>query len=415
MSCGGRIYKGGMTTVSIPFNVEGYSNLSISYFTSGDYKITKAEEDLVIADGFITYTFTKEELDVMPDGVLNYLVNYEVEGGKYADGGNTNVYLKTPQDYSATSVTEMVQSAYTEGHEIGYVEGHAQGKQEGEEVGYNEAVSVIRNQSISLSVTANGTYTANTQDSIYFNEVNVNVPQSSGGSVDLSWAGKACAFEGEGWSHLEDPEDEYDYCPFFTLPNFGSFDQLSLDVFIINTYGNPYIMSTQDLDGTRHYLNIRANDSGFTVEYKDEGSPSDHEVHLPCTMYSYSNYHIDITITPQRGNMTIIVVGPDGQGAVSATTTLTQFDPRRPMCINGVRDNDLKIYDFVRGGFMFRNMRIYGTGTLMHNYQWYDGHIVDTISGNDYYGWHYYWDEDEEQWDTEIKYMNGYNDAYGNN
>ena len=122
MTCGGRIYKGGMTTVSIPFNVEGYSNLSISYFTSGDYKITKTEEDLVIADGFITYTFTKEELDVMPDGVLNYLVNYEVDGGKYADGGNTNVYLKTPQDYSATSVTEMVQSAYTEG----FINGKAQ-------------------------------------------------------------------------------------------------------------------------------------------------------------------------------------------------------------------------------------------------------------------------------------------------
>ncbi len=122
MSCGGRIYKGGMTTVSIPFNVEGYSNLSISYFTSGDYKITKTEEDLDIADGFITYTFTKEELDVLPDGVLNYLVNYEVEGGNYADGGNTNVYLKTPKDYSATSVTEMVQSAYTEG----FINGKAQ-------------------------------------------------------------------------------------------------------------------------------------------------------------------------------------------------------------------------------------------------------------------------------------------------
>lgn len=119
MSCGGRIYKGGMTTVSVPFNVEGYSNLSISYFTSGGYKITKTEEDLVIADGFITYTFTKEELDVMPDGVLNYLVNYEVDGGSYADGGNTNVFLKTPKDYSATSVTEMVQSAYTEGYREG--------------------------------------------------------------------------------------------------------------------------------------------------------------------------------------------------------------------------------------------------------------------------------------------------------
>ena len=119
MSCGGRIYKGGMTTISIPFNVEGYSNLSISYFTSGDYKITKTEEDLDISDGFITYTFTKEELDVMPDGVLNYLVNYEVDGGSYADGGNTNVFLKTPKDYSATSVTEMVQSAYTEGYREG--------------------------------------------------------------------------------------------------------------------------------------------------------------------------------------------------------------------------------------------------------------------------------------------------------
>lgn len=220
MSCGGRIYKGGMTTVSVPFNVEGYSNLSISYFTSGDYKITKTEDDLVIEDGFITYTFTKEELDVMPDGVLNYLVNYEVEGGKYADGGNTNVYLKTPQDYSATSVTEMVQSAYTEGHEIGYEEGHAQGKQEGEEVGYNEAVSVIRNQSISLSVSANGVYTANTEDSIYFSEVNVNVPQGSGGTCNLQ-AGELNIDTGWTGSEIVTPSQGYDGFSSFEVSDNG--------------------------------------------------------------------------------------------------------------------------------------------------------------------------------------------------
>lgn len=410
MICSHKIYKGEDVEVSIPFRVEGWSDLRVEYYTDGGYKVTRTADELEIDEYTITAEFSDNDLDLLGDGVLYYSIYYVYDGQDYIKSSNTPYVLKTPKAYSAMTPTDY----YHEGEVVGKAQGYISGYTTGESNGYTHAVSDVRNNAISLSVSANGTYSANTEDSIYFREVNVNVPQSSGGSVDLSWAGKSCAFEGVDWVHGEDPEDEYDYQPFFTLPNIEYFDQLTLDVFILDTNFEYYILSTENLDDTRgSYINIKSKSSGFQIEYRD-GTGGDLEINLPCTMYAHSNYHIEIAMSTSRDNLTAIVVGPDGQNVVSASTLVVGFSPRRVVCINGVYDSDYRIYDYVRGGFMFRNMRVYGTGSLVHNYQWYDGHIVDTISGNAYYGWHYYWDEDEEQWDTEIKYMNGYNDAYKN-
>lgn len=174
MACGGKITKGGGMVVAIPFDATDVENLVVSVYTNGDEKIEKSGDDIRIGDGIIYVDMSKTDVDLLADGVVNYTMDYEIDGVQYSENGGTTNYIKTPKDYSATSITEVVQSAYTEGHEVGY--------QEGEEVGYNDAVSAIRNQSISLSVSANGVYTANTQDSIYFNEVNVNVPQEGSGT-----------------------------------------------------------------------------------------------------------------------------------------------------------------------------------------------------------------------------------------
>ena len=93
MSCGGRIYKGDSITISVPFEVSGYTNLTISYFTVGDYKIIKTQEEVEIADGYITCVFTGQDLDFLPDGVVRYTINYEIENTDYVESTNTNFFF----------------------------------------------------------------------------------------------------------------------------------------------------------------------------------------------------------------------------------------------------------------------------------------------------------------------------------
>jgi hypothetical protein len=212
MSCGGRVTKGGGMVVSIPFDATDVENLVVSVYTNGEDKVEKSGDDITVGEGYIFVQMSKTDVDVLADGVLSYTLNYEMDGVEYAASSQTTNFIKTPKDYSATSVTDLVQSAYTEGH--------AEGKQEGEEVGYDEAVSDIRNQSISLSVTANGTYTANTEDSIYFNEVNVNVPQGSGGTCNLQSGNLSLPPEGVGiWTLY--PEEGYDGFSYFQVVDNG--------------------------------------------------------------------------------------------------------------------------------------------------------------------------------------------------
>lgn len=61
--------------------------------------------------------------------------------------------------------------SYDEGYREGYQNGYSVGSSEG----YNEAIGVVRNNAIVLDVAENGEYSANTEDSIYFKQVNVNV------------------------------------------------------------------------------------------------------------------------------------------------------------------------------------------------------------------------------------------------
>ena len=284
MACGGRVTKGGGMVVAIPFDATDVENLVVSVYTNGDEKIEKSGDDIRIGEGIIYVDMSKTDVDLLADGVVSYTMDYEIDGVQYSENGGTTNYIKTPKDYSATSITEVVQSAYTEGHEVGYQEGyeagrqeecpecsggtscnlqaksqpidgsgtglwniypdagydgmesvtilddgygeakyeegHAQGKQDGEAVGYDEAVSTIRSQSISLSVSANGTYSANTQDSIYFNEVNVNVPQSSGSSCNLQSGNLSLPPEGVGiWTLY--PEEGYDGFSYFQVVDNG--------------------------------------------------------------------------------------------------------------------------------------------------------------------------------------------------
>lgn len=123
MICGGRAYKGENLEVIVPFNVEDYENFTITFYTTGDYKITKTADEVEIVDGEVRYTFTKDELDVLPDGVLRYTIDYAVDNTDYVQSSNTMIVVKTPAGYSATSVNEMVDAAYESGYTAGYESG----------------------------------------------------------------------------------------------------------------------------------------------------------------------------------------------------------------------------------------------------------------------------------------------------
>lgn len=115
MNCSGRVYKGDLVIVTIPFDVSGYTDLSVSYFTIGDTKIVRDESGLTIEDGFITSYFEGHDLDLLPDGVLRFTLQYKVDDVDFVDSSNTMLYLKTPASYDSITPEDIYQSGYTAG------------------------------------------------------------------------------------------------------------------------------------------------------------------------------------------------------------------------------------------------------------------------------------------------------------
>ena len=140
MNCGGRIYKGEDVSVSIPFNISGYTDLEVSYYTDSEVHIERYEEQLVVEDGFIIAEFDNTDLDLLPDGVLRYTITFKVDGVDYVSSNNTPYYLKTPKDYDAKTAEEVYEDGYesgfTVGHTSGYTDGYAEGEIVGKAAGY---------------------------------------------------------------------------------------------------------------------------------------------------------------------------------------------------------------------------------------------------------------------------------------
>lgn len=187
MSCGGRVYKGDTILVSIPFDISGYTDLVVSYFTVGDTKIVRTESELDVEDGYITVQFSGHDLDILPDGVLRYTVEYAVDNTDYVESTNTMLYLKTPASYSA--VTEEViyeegfESGYTKGvgeceeiaeeaYDNGYASGRTDGVVSGYSAGFIAGVDNQRGRLVATAITANGLY----ERTDGFNSIDVQVP-----------------------------------------------------------------------------------------------------------------------------------------------------------------------------------------------------------------------------------------------
>ena len=108
MSCAGRVYKGEGLDVVIPFPYGDVDSVTVILYTSGEYSIEKIAPAI---DGEVSVSLTKEEVDLLPDGVLRYTMEWD--GNSVTS--NTMDYIKTPVGYSAVTIEEVYESGYTAG------------------------------------------------------------------------------------------------------------------------------------------------------------------------------------------------------------------------------------------------------------------------------------------------------------
>lgn len=219
MSCGGRVYKGDTITISVPFNVEDFTNLTITYTTIGDEKIVLTEEDLEIEDGFITHTFLPGEIDILADGVIYYTVSYEADGVDYLESTNTNLYLKTPAGYSGKTAEDYYQEGYQDGLEdcSGYTPTDCSSAiTEAYQSGYTAGVNQERSYLTGITITQNGLYLKALGG---YNNILVSVPQS-GSSCNLQELSRGIDAEDVGIWIIE-PDAGYDGMSRVTIMDNG--------------------------------------------------------------------------------------------------------------------------------------------------------------------------------------------------
>ena len=145
MYCSRKLFKGNSYEICLPLVDSGVT--MVRFYTTGSVIVEKEPE---IVDDHMCFTFTEEELAVLPDGVLRMEVVTEYE----TIDTNTPYVISTPGDYSGTTLDEMLddayQSGYTEGqedctggtcewaYESGYTSGYESGSTDGYDSGYTD-------------------------------------------------------------------------------------------------------------------------------------------------------------------------------------------------------------------------------------------------------------------------------------
>ena len=130
--CNRRLYKGNSYEICLPITDTGVT--SVRFYTSVDMVIEKEGE---IVDDMMCFELTKEELDLLPEGVLRY--SYD----GFGFDSNTEYVIATPGDYSGTTLDDLLEDAFDSGYtagqedcsgdtcegvfESGYTSGHTDG------------------------------------------------------------------------------------------------------------------------------------------------------------------------------------------------------------------------------------------------------------------------------------------------
>ena len=115
MYCTHRIYKGEDIVFTVPLPEDDFTEFSIYFYTQGEEKVQCQSYE--IEEGVIFCYFTGDELDILPDGVVRYDMEYTVGGETQIQSIITDKYLATPGGYSALTPDDYYQSGYTAGYE----------------------------------------------------------------------------------------------------------------------------------------------------------------------------------------------------------------------------------------------------------------------------------------------------------
>lgn len=161
--CNRRLYKGNSYEICLPITDTGVT--SVSFYTSGDMVIEKEGE---IVDDMMCFELTKEELDLLPDGVLRY--SYD------GFDSNTEYVVATPGDYSGTTLEDIIADAFDSGYTAGQEDCSGDTCEGVFESGYTsgvtDGIAEQKSKLVPTAITENGTYTK--EDG--FSSVEVNVP-----------------------------------------------------------------------------------------------------------------------------------------------------------------------------------------------------------------------------------------------
>ena len=128
MYCSRRLYKGNDYEICLPLTDTGVT--LVRFYTGKDVYVEKEPE---ISGDSMCFSLTKEDLEPLTDGVIRYEVVTEYE----TTDTNSPYVLKTPENYDAKSLDEIIeeayQSGYTDGYESGYTDGYESGYTDGQD------------------------------------------------------------------------------------------------------------------------------------------------------------------------------------------------------------------------------------------------------------------------------------------
>lgn len=165
MTCSRRLYKGNSYDICLPLSDTGVT--SVKFYTGGDVIIEKEAE---ISGDTMCFSFTEEEIASLEDGVLRYDIG--------DSDSNTSYVIKTPGDYSGSTlediISEAFDSGYTKGQEecsggscegvwqegfdSGYTSGHTDGFTDGYASGYTDGQEECSGGSEDLIANLQGDY-----------------------------------------------------------------------------------------------------------------------------------------------------------------------------------------------------------------------------------------------------------------
>ena len=170
MYCSRRLYKGNSYEICLPLVDSGVT--MVRFYTTGSVIVEKEPE---IVEDSMCFSFTEEELAVLPDGVLRMEVVTEYE----TTDTNTPYVIVTPGDYSGKTIDDITEEAY----QSGYTDGQAACEDctDYYNSGYTEGEAAQKAKLVSTAITENGTYSR--EDG--FSSVTVEVQQTGYTQQDI--------------------------------------------------------------------------------------------------------------------------------------------------------------------------------------------------------------------------------------